>query len=144
MGQGICQHWNIKSGKSIFIIVDKPIEDCVLLQQPISHEHNILLNKICKEIGLDSKLLYVTNILKCSGKPLKDNYEECSGNLREELTTLNPVATIVCGSLTIKYWKKFINKPCVEIPSLHSLFAGRTGINQMRATLKAIKDTYIG
>lgn len=126
-------------------MADKPNSDCILLQQPISHEHNILLGKICKEIELDPKLLYVTNILKCeASKPLKENFEACSGNLRNELDSLNPVAIIVCGKTPVKWFKKYQDKPYIELPSLHVLFAGRTGINQMRATLKAVKDTYIG
>jgi uracil-DNA glycosylase len=83
-------------------------------------------------------------VLKCEAStPLKANFEACSGNLKNEIETLNPVATIVCGREPVKWFKK-LNRPFIELPSLSVLFRGKKGINLMKMTLKALKDTYIG
>lgn len=144
VGQGICRFQNSKSGK-IFIIVDKPSSDCILLQQPLEQEHVVILNKICKDINLNPSLLHITNILKCpSEEPIKENYLKCSENLKNELDFLNPSAIIVCGKVPQKWWKKTQTRPYIELPSLHILFSGKNGIERMRHTLRIIKDTYIG
>lgn len=84
-------------------------------------------------------------MLKCEeSKPKKLNFEECSVNLKNELESVNPVATIVCGKEPIKYFNKYQIRKTFELPSITILFKGKKGINLMKTTLQIIRDTYIG
>lgn len=124
------------------IIVEKPTDELILLQQPISHENYVVLDKVCKEVDIK---VYATPYLKCvTDKANKEEVSQCFQHLVSEALFIQPKKTIVCGNEAEKWFKKCsLNTPYIKLHSLSKLFMGKPGINQMKRTLQILKDLYV-
>lgn len=130
---------NFKSG-NVLVVVDKPDNELIILQQPISHQHEVILRKIVEEVGVD---LYVSSVVKCGCDKIKSEYaKKCSENLKQEIELSRPLGIVVCGKEPQKWFKRFFTEKYIELPSLHILLAGKTGIQRMKKTLRVIKGIY--
>ena len=114
------------------IVVEQPNEEKVILQQPILHEHSLILKRLCDEADIDISSIYITPIIKCECKPKSKDYKTCiTYNLKSESNELNPYTTLVCGSIVSKWYKKLGQTEFIELPSLTALLGNKTGRDRL-------------
>lgn len=116
-----------------------PNYEKLLLQQPISQEHAIILRRICEVTNVAIDSVYLTSIVKCECKPKSKDYKTCmTHNLNTELAQLNPYKIFVCGTGLSKWYRKFGKLEFMELPSMTVLLgnkAGRTRLSNIFRTL---------
>lgn len=90
----------------IMIIGEAPGEDESMIEEPFVGQAGMMLNRLLSEAGLDRKLLYITNLVKCrpiNGKknrpPTKAEISACTGWIADEITSVNPKLIFTLGKL---------------------------------------------
>lgn len=58
--------------------------------------------KGCQKLGIDSLLLYGTNVIKCANVQEEDALEPCSGYLVRELMVVQPKLVVIMGKKTLE------------------------------------------
>lgn len=90
-------------------------DPCIKSQVPFTGGSGLLLDEAFKQINIEKKDIYITNVVKCHSpenrKSQEHEIENCSSYLENELSWLNPKHVICLGK---DAWRKFdstVTKP---------------------------------
>lgn len=119
--------------------METPNYEKVILQQPISQEHSIILRRICESANIPIDSVYITSIVKCECKPKTNDYAACiENNLNIELEELKPYKIFVCGSGLATRYRKFGKLEFMELPCMTTLLGTKAGRTRLTDIFKAL------
>jgi len=112
---------------NILLVGDAPGASEVMERKPFTGKAGQLLHKYLNLIGINSKDIFLTNIIRCrppmNRPPTDGEVKACAGYLEDEIDVIKPKVIGLLGNTTLKY---FLNK---------------TGITQMHGN-KIWSDKY--
>jgi len=91
-------------GSKIVFVTDNPGLDEIKEDKPIAGNNQKLLNKLLRSVGIDSKKIYITNVIKYhpgNKKPTPKEIKLCVPFLREEIKTIGPKIVVTLGDIAL-------------------------------------------
>lgn len=88
--------------------------------------------KGCQKLGIDSLLLYGTNVIKCANVDEAEALESCSAYLARELMIVQPKLIVIMGSRTLEA----VN--ALEFPAAEPLMDLKGEIQRFTPTMEAL------
>ena len=133
----------------IMVVGQNPGIDEVWSGHPFSGQAGIILWEKLASIGIESKDVYATNIVKChiveERKPTQDEVDNCRHHIDEEIRIVSPRIIVALGSLTLKsltgvsgimkHAGEIVHSPRYGAPVLAMPYTNKTNIEDPQTSM---------